>query len=100
MIEAGKRDYIIQAHHIFKTFPGVKALSNVSFDLHQSEIHCIVGENGAGKSTFIKILTGSLRPDSGELMVHGKNYKYLTPHLFFLGLSLKFHQDIGPNRQL
>ncbi len=56
-------DPIIQAQNIVKTFPGVMALAGISFDLYPGEIHCIVGENGAGKSTFIKILSGFLRPD-------------------------------------
>jgi len=96
MIEVGPgNDKIIQAHHIYKTFPGVKALSDVSFDIHQGEIHCIVGENGAGKSTFIKILTGSLRPDSGELIIHGKSYKHLTPYLSqTLGIQVIYQENI------
>jgi len=87
--------FIVQAHHISKTFPGVKALSDVSFTLREGEIHCIVGENGAGKSTFIKILTGSLRPDSGELVIHGKSYKSLTPYLSqSLGIQVIYQENI------
>ncbi len=90
-----KENIIIRANHISKIFPGVKALSDVSFDLHQGEIHCIVGENGAGKSTFIKILTGSMKPDSGELFIHGKAYKYLTPFLSqSLGIQVIYQENI------
>ena len=90
-----RKNNIIQALHIYKTFPGVNALSDVSFDLRQGEIHCIVGENGTGKSTFIKILTGSYRPDSGELIVHGKSYKYLTPYLSqTLGIQVIYQENI------
>jgi putative multiple sugar transport system ATP-binding protein len=51
-------DTILEMRNITKTFPGVKALENVSFDVRQGEIHAIVGENGAGKSTLMKVLSG------------------------------------------
>ena len=50
--------YILEARGITKTFPGVKALDHVDFQLKKGEIHALVGENGAGKSTFSKILAG------------------------------------------
>ncbi len=56
---------------ITKTFPGVKALDNVSFDLRPGEVHALMGENGAGKSTLMKILSGIYAPDSGEIRVNG-----------------------------
>jgi len=49
---------ILEMKDITKTFPGVKALSNVSFQVAEGEIHCLVGENGAGKSTLMKVLSG------------------------------------------
>ena len=51
-------DTILEMRDITKTFPGVKALENVSFDVRKGEIHAIVGENGAGKSTLMKVLSG------------------------------------------
>jgi putative multiple sugar transport system ATP-binding protein len=51
-------DTILEMRNITKTFPGVKALENVSFDVQRGEIHAIVGENGAGKSTLMKVLSG------------------------------------------
>lgn len=64
-----------------KSFPGVKAFNQVDFDLFAGEIHCVVGENGAGKSTFIKMLAGALRPDEGVMIIGGKEYTFLTPSL-------------------
>lgn len=65
-------DMVLKCEHISKSFPGVKALDNVNFDLKRGEVHAICGENGAGKSTLIKILTGLYRKDSGEIQYLGK----------------------------
>lgn len=51
-------DFILEMRNITKTFPGVKALDNVSFKVKKGEIHCLVGENGAGKSTLMKVISG------------------------------------------
>ena len=59
-------EVILSLKNITKTFPGVRALNNVSFDLRKGEIHCICGENGAGKSTLIKIISGAYQPDPGS----------------------------------
>ena len=88
-------DPIIQAQNIVKTFPGVMALAGISFDLYPGEIHCIVGENGAGKSTFIKILSGFLRPDQGEIQIRDKKYRFLTPHTAqSLGIQVVYQENI------
>ena len=65
-------EYLLEMNHITKIFPGVKALNNVRFDLKQGEIHALMGENGAGKSTFIKVLTGVHQPDGGEIILDGQ----------------------------
>ena len=51
-------DYILEMNNITKEFPGVRALSNVNFKVKRGEIHCLVGEKGAGKSTLMKVLSG------------------------------------------
>ena len=60
---------------ITKTFPGVKALSNVDLELKEGEVDALLGENGAGKSTLIKVLGGIYHADSGEIEINGKNVK-------------------------
>jgi ribose transport system ATP-binding protein len=62
----------VEATKVTKTFGGVHALESASFSAVLGEVHALVGENGAGKSTMIKILGGRLRPDSGELRIKGK----------------------------
>ena len=73
-------DEILRLSHVSKTFPGVRALEDISFDVKRGEIHCLCGENGAGKSTLIKILSGAYRPDEGgQILFDGKEVS-LTPH--------------------
>jgi rhamnose transport system ATP-binding protein len=70
---------LLEATGIAKTFDGVRALKGVSFDLRAGEVHALVGENGAGKSTFIRIVTGALKPDSGSMAVAGADVRHLDP---------------------
>lgn len=66
----------LQLDHVSKTFPGVKALSDVHFDIYPGEVHALVGENGAGKSTLIKVMSGVHQPDlGGTIQVNGKETK-------------------------
>ena len=60
-------EHIIEVRDLTKKYPGVMALKGVSFDITKNTVHCIVGENGAGKSTFIKIMTGAIQKSSGEI---------------------------------
>lgn len=63
----------LEITNVSKTFPGVKALSNVQFNIRPGEVHALVGENGAGKSTLIKILSGFQQPDAGaKIVIEGK----------------------------
>lgn len=72
-------EYLLEMNHITKIFPGTKALDDVSFNLKKGEIHAIVGENGAGKSTFIKVLTGVHKPDGGEIILDGEKVEMSDP---------------------
>jgi len=74
-------EILLEVRNCSKSFPGVKAFNKVDFELYAGEIHCVVGENGAGKSTFIKMLSGALRPDEGTIIIGGREYAYLTPAL-------------------
>lgn len=74
-------DAIVKMSHISKHFPGVKALSDISFDIQPGEVHILLGENGAGKSTLVKILSGAYEPNEGTVSIRGREYKYLTPKL-------------------
>jgi ABC-type sugar transport system ATPase subunit len=67
---------LVEVRNISKTFPGVKALQDVSFSIDAGEIHALIGENGAGKSTMIKVLSGLYTPDTGgEIIFEGKPVK-------------------------
>lgn len=72
-------DEILRLSQISKTFPGVRALQDISFDLKRGEVHCLCGENGAGKSTLIKILSGAYQPDEGGQIFVSGNEVSLTP---------------------
>ena len=74
-------EYLLEMNHITKIFPGVKALDDVSFNLKKGEIHAICGENGAGKSTFIKVLTGVHQADGGEIILDGEKVEMTDPLL-------------------
>ena len=72
---------VLSLRNISKQYPGVQALDNVSIDFMEGEVHCLVGENGAGKSTFIKMISGADQPDSGVISFEGKEYNAMTPKL-------------------
>lgn len=64
---------ILEMKNINKSFPGVKALSDVDFFVEKGEVHCLIGANGAGKSTLMKILAGAYTKDCGEIIFQGKH---------------------------
>ncbi len=64
-------EIVLKAEHISKSFPGVKALDDVSIEICAGEVHALCGENGAGKSTLLKVMTGIYSKDEGEISVCG-----------------------------
>ncbi|WP_284988988.1 sugar ABC transporter ATP-binding protein [Arthrobacter sp. efr-133-TYG-120] len=71
--------FALEVVGLTKSFPGVRALDNVSFTVARGEVHSLVGENGAGKSTLIKLLTGVYTPDSGDIRINGKSVSFRSP---------------------
>ncbi len=72
---------ILSLRDIVKLYPGVVALNKVSIDFYPGEVHALVGENGAGKSTFIKTITGAHAPDGGTITIDGETHSAMTPAL-------------------
>ena len=72
-------EYVLELKGITKIFPGVKALDNVQFQLLPGEVHALMGENGAGKSTFIKVITGVHHAEEGEMYLNGQKVDFKGP---------------------
>ena len=70
---------IVQLSSIYKSFAGVKALQDVSLTIKRGKIHCLVGENGCGKSTLIKIIAGVYQRDVGQIAINGMPFEHLHP---------------------
>ncbi len=101
-------DYILKMHGIRKAFGAVQALVNVNFNIRPGTVHALIGENGAGKSTLMKILAGSLKPDSGTVELDGKMYAPQSPKdaqskgvsMIYQELNLAPHLTIEENISL
>ena len=86
---------ILELKHITKQYPGVTALDDVSISFKKGEVHALIGENGAGKSTFIKTIAGAIQPTSGEIVIDGKSYDKLTPsQALDLGVAVVYQELI------
>ena len=78
---------------VTKTFPGVRALSEVSLKLYPGKVTALVGENGAGKSTLVKVLTGIYQPDEGEIQIGGRPFRFPTPQSAEIAGVTAIHQE-------
>ncbi|WP_034196415.1 ATP-binding cassette domain-containing protein, partial [Burkholderia cenocepacia] len=98
-------DTILRLSHITKSFPGVKALSDIDLEIARGEIHALLGENGAGKSTLMKILCGIHQPDAGTIEIDGAAQHFADYHdavaagvgIVFQEFSLIPHLDAVDN---
>lgn len=100
--KAGEKmgEVIVSMKDIVKTFPGVKALDHVNFELRSGEVMALLGENGAGKSTLMKILSGVYTKDSGTMTIFGTEYENLTPkQAQTVGVAI-IHQELNMCRHL
>jgi len=87
-------EQILRVNRLSKSFFGIKALDNIHFDLKKGEVHALMGENGAGKSTFMKILIGLLKADSGSISFNSEQIENLDVHsIMQKGISM-IHQEI------
>ncbi|MCU1615047.1 MAG: rbsA3 [Frankiales bacterium] len=80
---------------VSKAFGGVQALSDISFELAAGEIHALAGENGAGKSTFVKLVAGVYPPDAGSVVLNGEEHARLTPKLARQAGIAVVHQEFN-----
>ena len=84
---------LLAAQSIAKSFAGVQALREASFELRAGEVHALVGENGAGKSTLIRVFTGAIAPDAGSLLVADEPVRHNSPaHARVLGIAAIYQQ--------
>jgi ribose transport system ATP-binding protein len=75
------QNQLLEVCNVGKRFPGVLALNNVTWNLHRGEVHALVGENGAGKSSLVKVLSGVYQPDEGHMTLNGEPYAPTAPHM-------------------
>lgn len=86
-------EFILEVRGICKSFPGVRALNDVSLSIKRGEVHALVGENGAGKSTLMKILSGAYTKDEGEIILRGQRVEIDNPaHAQELGISIIYQE--------
>lgn len=96
---------ILRATNITKRFGGLTAVNKVSLDVYPNEVVGLLGDNGAGKSTFIKMISGVLQPDSGEIYLQGRKVSFATPlearnggiETIYQDLALCENLDAGAN---
>lgn len=96
---------IVELRNITKAYPGVVAMDGVSIDFRPGEVHAVIGENGAGKSTMMHVLAGEVQPNSGSILVDGEETSFPTPlasqaqgiRIVFQELSLCQNLTVGEN---
>ena len=95
--EEGRKsmEYVLELKNIYKSFPGVKVLEDVTLQVRPGEVHALMGENGAGKSTLMKILMGIYKADQGSIFLEGKETVIHGPKdAMSKGISM-IHQELN-----
>ena len=93
LMQNKKNGYFLELKNITKSFPGVKALDDVSISIRPGEVHALMGENGAGKSTIIKVICNVYKQDSGDILMNGEKVHFNSPSdVFHSGISV-VHQE-------
>lgn len=88
-------EYFLEVRNVSKAFVGVQALKHVNLKIRPGETHCLAGENGCGKSTLIKVISGFYTADEGEIIINGQSYSKLTPReSMALGIQV-IYQDFS-----
>lgn len=93
---SNQKEIILEVKGISKSFPGVKALKNVSATFRRGEVHVLIGENGAGKSTLMKIINGIYKADEGEIILRGEKTEILNPKQAMNDGIAMIHQELSP----
>ncbi len=88
-------DALLELREIDKRFPGVHALKQARFDVRRGEVHALIGENGAGKSTMIKIISGVYQPDDGAILLDGGRVEFSNPREAHLAGIATIYQELG-----
>lgn len=88
-------DVIIDLQNISLRFGGVKALTNISFDVREHEIRAIIGPNGAGKSSMLNVINGVYSPQEGEIIFRGQHFKNMNPHAVAMAGVARTFQNIA-----
>ncbi|NLB21554.1 MAG: ATP-binding cassette domain-containing protein, partial [Clostridium sp.] len=90
-----EQKYLLEMNGMSKSFPGVKALDNVTLKVRPGTVHALMGENGAGKSTLMKCLFGIYIEDSGEILIDGKKIKFENPKVALESGVSMVHQELN-----
>ncbi|HEY8305374.1 MAG TPA: sugar ABC transporter ATP-binding protein [Lapillicoccus sp.] len=91
---------VLAVRSLTKSFAGVRALADVSMNLHAGSVHALVGENGAGKSTLIKLMTGVYQPDAGQVVYRGEEVSFSSPRAAQLAGIATIYQEVHLAPQL
>jgi ribose transport system ATP-binding protein len=102
---ATEADVVLEARGVSKSFPGVKALDEVTLKVRRGRLHALLGENGAGKSTLMNILAGVFPPDDGEILLEGRRVSFRNTReareagiaIIFQELNLIPHLTVAEN---